>query len=112
MDVNPIEYTIKNSYDEGILKKRLESVGKYMSDDDKILMDTCKDFETIFVHMMLKEMRKTIPDGGLTEKTTAREIFEDMYDYEMAQAVCKEGDGLGLAKMMYEQFKNNNIVIE
>lgn len=112
MDINPIEYAVKSSYDEAILKKGLEPLEKHMSDDDEILMDTCKDFESIFVHMMLKEARKTIPDGGLTEKTTAREIFEDMYDYEMAQAICKEGDGLGLAEMMYEQFKNNNIVIE
>jgi len=72
--------------------------------DDAALLKACQDFEQIFLHMLLKEMRSTIPDSGLTEKSTAREIFEDMYDEELATTMSKN-NGIGIAKMLYEQMK-------
>ncbi|WP_425447998.1 rod-binding protein [Dethiothermospora halolimnae] len=73
--------------------------------NDKELMEVCKDFESIFTNMMLKEMRNTIPKGGLTEKSRGREIFEDMYYDEMSKNISKNDNGIGLAKILYEQFK-------
>lgn len=75
------------------------------SEDDKALMDACREFEAIFTHMLLKSMRSTVQDGGLTEKSTAREIFEDMHDQEMAGIMSKSNSGLGLAKVIYEQMR-------
>lgn len=83
------------------LKNRLDNVK-----EDKELLKVCQEFESLFVHMMLKEMRSTIPDGGLTEKSKGREIFQDMYDQELAKEISQSQDqGIGLAKMLYEQMK-------
>lgn len=76
---------------------------------DKELMDVCKDFESVFIHMMLKEMRKTIPEGGFVEKSTATNIFEDMFDEEISKEISNKGDGIGLAKVLYNQFKRQNV---
>lgn len=85
------------------LKRKIDKA--YTKQDDKELMKVCKEFESIFTHMLLKQMRLTIPDGGLIEKSTAREIFEDMYDQEIAKSVSEKGQGIGLAKILYEQLK-------
>ena len=72
------------------------------TDDPKKLMEACRQFEAVFINMMLKEMRSTVPDGGLTEKSQGREIFESMYDEKLSEEMSK-GQGIGLAKQMYRQ---------
>ncbi|WP_069651058.1 rod-binding protein [Caloranaerobacter ferrireducens] len=85
------------------LKRKIDKA--YTKHDNKELMKVCKEFESLFTHMLLKQMRSTIPDGGLVEKTAARELFEDMYDQEIAKSVSEKGQGIGLAKILYEQLK-------
>lgn len=70
------------------------------------LKEACQEFEAIFTNMMLKEMRKSIQDSGLTEKSSAREMFEDMYFEEMSKDMSKGSNGTGLAKMLYDSMKN------
>lgn len=106
MEIAPNDIYIKGKYDEEILKKRIEAAKKDQKDEK--LMETCKEFEAIFINMMLKEMRKTVPDGGLIEKSTGTKIFEDMYYEEVAKNISDKDDGIGLAKMLYEQFKMNH----
>lgn len=98
--VNKTLQASKNNTQE--LKAKLEEAS--VSKDDKALMDACVEFESIFMEMVLKEMRSTIDDGGLTEKSQARAIFEDMKDEEMTKEMAK-GKGIGLAKMLYESMQ-------
>ncbi|MTI46851.1 rod-binding protein [Sporosalibacterium faouarense] len=91
----------KNSTEN--LKKKLEN-----AKEDKHLMKACQEFESIFVHMMLKQMRATVPEGGLVEKSQGEEIFEDMYDQEIAKNISQsQNQGIGLAKIIYQQMKQN-----
>jgi len=76
------------------------------SGDNEKLISTCKQFESIFVNMLMKNMRKTVIDGGLTPKSPAREMFEGMLDEEIAKEVSKE-QGIGLAELMYKQLSKN-----
>ncbi|MCC5909637.1 MAG: rod-binding protein [Clostridiaceae bacterium] len=71
-------------------------------DDSKKLKAACQEFEAIFLNMMLKQMRSTIPDGGLTEKSYARDIYESLQDEEMSKEMSKTG-GIGLAQQLYKQ---------
>lgn len=66
------------------------------------LMDVCREFEAIFLNMMLQQMRRTVPDSGLTEKSYARELYESMQDEEIAKEMSK-GQGVGLAQQLYRQ---------
>ena len=107
MEILPNNFIIKETTDESLLQRRIE--GAVDSKKDKELMDVCRDFESIFIHMMLNEMRKTIPDSGFVEKSTASKIFEDMFDEEISQEISNKGEGIGLAKVLYNQFKRQNI---
>lgn len=106
METVPID-NIKITSDENVLAKRAEA----LKDDDDKLMDVCKDFESIFVYTMFKKMRDTIPDGGLEEKSMGRTVFEDMYLEEVAKEASNQNNGIGIAKMMYDQFKRGDIKI-
>lgn len=66
------------------------------------LKESSREFETMFVMEMYKAMRKAVPDGGLFEKSNATEIFQGMLDLELAKESTK-GEGMGIAKAMYDQ---------
>lgn len=62
-----------------------------------------KQMEQVFLHTLLKEMRRTIPDGGLFRKTNDTRIFEDMLDEVFAQKMAESGQ-LGVAEAMEAQY--------
>jgi flagellar protein FlgJ len=76
------------------------------SGDNEKLSSACKQFESIYIKILMENMRKTVIDGGLVEKSHARETFEGMLDEEIAKEVSK-GQGIGLAQIMYEQLSKN-----
>ena len=79
--------------------------------DDEQLLEACREFETVFIQQMLKEMRKTIPKDGLIPQSHEQSIFTEMFDEEVAKATAQKG-GFGLAEMLFQQLgdktENNN----
>lgn len=77
-----------------------------MTDADaqaKKLREACEGFEAMFLSMMYKQMRATVPENDLFgKKSNAMKIFEDMRDTELMNVAAKSG-GIGLADMMYKQ---------
>ncbi len=51
------------------------------------LKKACSEFESIFMHQMLKEMRKTVNKTGMIHGGQAEEIFADMLDQERAKTM-------------------------
>lgn len=77
--------------------------------DDEQLVEACEQFEAYYVQNLFKEMRKTIPDGGLFEDSNEKGIYEDMLDEEYSKVISK-GSGTGIADALYKQLsKNSNI---
>ncbi len=84
---------------KGLQNKQLTASEKELQELDKVT----KDLESVFTYMLMKEMRKTVPETGLISGGRGEEIFRDMLDEEMAKNISASGEGLGIAKMMYEQ---------
>ncbi|OPJ56066.1 rod-binding protein [Alkalithermobacter paradoxus] len=76
-------------------------------DKDK-LMHACKLLEKEFTKIMFKEMKKTVPESSMNEKSHGRKIFEELYDDELIQSTTQSSQ-LGLAKLIYDQFTKTNI---
>lgn len=74
--------------------------------DEKKLMKACEQFEAVFTHMLLKNMRNTVDDSGFMPKSHGRKLFEGMFDEEISKEASK-GQGIGLAKQMYKQLSKN-----
>ena len=69
----------------------------------KDLKQSCQQFEAYFTDLMLKEMRKTVPQNDmLGEQSNQRAIFQDMMDQTLADHMSQRGD-MGLAQMMYNE---------
>lgn len=66
------------------------------------LKDACKGFESMFIQLMWKEMRRTVPEDSLFGQSNGEKIFRDMLDTEMVDRMSEAG-GFGLADVMYDQ---------
>lgn len=60
-----------------------------------------KQFESLFVGMMLKSMRDTLPEGGLFNSQTER-MYRDMFDKQLSLNIAN-GPGIGLAAVIERQ---------
>jgi flagellar protein FlgJ len=61
-----------------------------------------KDFEALFVGMMLKSMRETTGKDKLTDGGHGEEMYHSLLDQEYAKALTERG-GVGLAAMFEQQ---------
>ena len=69
--------------------------------------EVAKQFEAMFVQMMLKSMRSAVPRNEENRSKTM-ETFEQMYDREIAVAMSRRG-GLGLAEMIETHLDKINV---
>jgi len=87
-----------------LLAKAQTSETKQLPKDREALKKSCQDFEAIFVQSMFKAMRKTVPEGGLLEKDTSTQMYQDMLDQEIASKISQK-QSIGLAEQMYRQME-------
>ncbi|MBZ9556991.1 MULTISPECIES: flagellar assembly peptidoglycan hydrolase FlgJ [unclassified Modicisalibacter] len=66
-----------------------------------------KQFEAIFIQMMLKSMREATPKEGLLDNQQT-ELYTSMYDQQLAQTLS--GRGLGFADMLVQQLQHRGLV--
>ena len=74
----------------------------YTEKDDAKLKETCQEFESLFINMMMKEMRKTVPERELLSSSFATDTYQEMLDEEISKSASK-GNGIGIADAMYKQ---------
>lgn len=73
--------------------------------DEARLEKACKDFEAIILNKMLSSMRKTVPEGGLFEKSYGEKIYQSMLDEELSKKIA-HGKGMGLGQLLFQQLIN------
>lgn len=84
----------------------IENTLKAKNSDDKRLKQSCKDFEAIYIGLMLKSMRKTVPEDSLFGSSNQKEIFQSMFDQEIAKNIANSDKSFGLGEMMYRKLTN------
>lgn len=72
-------------------------------DPDKGLREASKQFEALFLQMMLKSMREASPQSGLLDSEQSR-FYTEMLDQQRAQQLA--GNGLGLAEQLVQQLRS------
>ena len=71
--------------------------------DDAQLRRATIEFESFFINMMLREMRRTTGNEySFLPKSNAERIFQEMLDEEKARVAANAG-GIGLADMLFRQ---------
>lgn len=73
-----------------------------LDDPQAALREAANQFESLFVEMMVKEMRKTEFDGDGLLNTQQTRYFQQWYDSQLVQEVSAKG-GFGLADNIVEE---------
>ncbi len=69
------------------------------------LEKACQGFEAIFINLLLKEMRKTVPEDGLLPTSSAMRTWRELFDNQLAETLASRKE-MGLAKMLYQQLQD------
>lgn len=72
------------------------------------LQRAVKEFESIFVSYLLKEMRSSIPQSGLFGESFGGDLVDSLFDRELAQHITRNSN-LGLARMLYRQITGEEL---
>jgi len=67
----------------------------------EVIKKVAKQFESLFVQMMLKSMRDTMPEEGILNSKQQR-MYQDMYDKQISLNISS-GKGMGLADVIERQ---------
>ena len=94
-----------SSLSNSLLADKIKELPESKKQELTKLKEACSEFESIFMHQMLKEMRKTVnPKNSLVYGGQAEEIFSDMLDQERAKEMK-----IGLGDMMFRQLSQSII---
>ncbi len=77
---------------------------RHSTDDaeDARLRKACEELETVFIEYLIREMRKTVPRDEIFGGGRGEEVFQGMFDQEIAKKMSARG-GIGLGEILYEQ---------
>ncbi|MGO3738117.1 MAG: flagellar assembly peptidoglycan hydrolase FlgJ [Marinomonas foliarum] len=78
---------------------------KAQKDPDGALKDVAQQFESIFINMLLKNMRSTNEAiGGSLFSSAQTKQYQEMMDSQMSQSMAKSG-GIGLSDALIRQYQ-------
>ena len=103
------QYTSSDYYSQLVnnLKDNISNKD-YSKATDEELMDACKSFESYFIEQAFKGMEKMIPKNEDDSSTTSySDMFMSRLYQEYSDLATEREDGIGIAKMLYEQMKRN-----
>jgi Rod binding domain-containing protein len=104
-------FNISNPNDEAKLLEnissvaRLESLKRKVSEDDKKDIEkAARGFESMFINMMLKEMKSAMLNKEEnSEMTFGASTLEGYADMLFSDEISGSGSGIGIAEMIYKQ---------
>ncbi len=82
----------------GLAKLRAKAAGQ----SEAASKEVAKQFESLFLQMMLKTMRDATVTGESAESDQTK-FYQEMFDKQIALDLSNNGEGIGIAKMLEKQ---------
>lgn len=76
--------------------------GQFAKNPQEGLKAAAQQFETMFLQMVMKSMRDTVPDDGMLNSEQSK-FYTSLLDQQMAQNLSSTGKGVGFAKLIEQQ---------
>ena len=90
----------------GQTESRLQCLNSPNAYADPVKMQgAARELEAYFLHVLIREMRKTVPPNPVLYGGKAEEIFQDFLDEEISKELAASGQ-LGLADLVYKSLEN------
>ena len=102
MDISIIDHQHSLAGQSRIMEKK-----GALKTDDQALKEACQGFEAIFLNIMLKSMRSTLPGNGLFPESRGMEIYRSMYDENLADKLAAAGSGTGIGSFLYQELSRD-----
>lgn len=80
---------------------------QHQDNRDKKLREACSDFETMFIESMLKSMRKTVPQDFEGASGNQKQIYQSMFDHELANHISHSRKSMGIGDALYQDLTRN-----
>ncbi|QFQ32516.1 flagellar biosynthesis protein FlgJ [Buchnera aphidicola (Aphis fabae)] len=74
----------------------------------KYSLETAKQVEGIFIHMLLKSMRYSLTEGNLLDNDQSR-LYTEVYDEQISKELTKKG--IGLSDIILKQIEQKKLHI-
>jgi len=71
-----------------------------LKEDKKSLKKACVQFESIFISLILKQMRQTIPKSDFLNGSKGQKLFTNLLDQELAKEIAKR-QNFGIGEILY-----------
>lgn len=94
---------LRNATPEQIADAVEDRVTEIKSKNDK-LQKANRDFEALFVGMLLTEMKKSVKKNDMFDGGRGEEVFDKMLTTEQAKRMANVGEGFGIAKMLDQAY--------
>ena len=98
--VNPVNDSSKLAID---VKQMAELRQASRQNSPDALKETAKQFESLFMNMVMKSMREATPQDGMFDSQQSK-MYTSMLDQQVSQNLAKRG--VGLADMLVRQLSN------
>jgi flagellar protein FlgJ len=103
--------TLQIAPDQLLQHQKAEQLGRQAATGGKQLTDAersklkkiSQDFEALFIGMMLKSMRDTVPEDKLTGGGKAEETYRYLLDQEYATQAARRGGANSIAAMVEKE---------
>jgi flagellar protein FlgJ len=79
---------------------------KAAKNNPEATVETVRQFEALFVQMMLKAMREASPGGGIFDSNQVG-FYSELYDRQLALSLVK-GRGLGITELLTSQLRGQD----
>ncbi len=88
----------------------------HQTNENEELKKAAQSFEALFVQILLKSMRKTVPKSTLSQSGLDYDIYMSMFDEQISKKIA-ERNTIGLSKLIYNEVekklhKENSIPIK
>lgn len=77
------------------------------ADSEQAIAPVARQFEALFLQMMLKSMRDAVPEGGLFD-SNGGELYQEMHDKQLSVTLSEQG-GIGLADAIAQQLSGHGV---
>ena len=82
--------------------RAIKKAAKPETPQQQKLMHACREFESVMLGQVFKQMRASVQSDDPLNQGQANETFRGMLDDEMAKSMAHHG-GIGLAESIYRQ---------
>lgn len=73
--------------------------------DAEQLQKVSQDFESLFLSMLMRSMRKTVEKNDLLSGGRGEEVFEGLLDMHLSEVSSRRGSVLGIGDMIFKKYE-------